>query len=85
MTGPRPHLPTASSDIWQCISDGIEQGGDRVVRSHLAAGFPVYYLQVDTPAEAVIREGPDGSRSLVRFDADGEHIIGRLPPVEPRI
>ena len=72
-------------DIWQLVSDGIGRDGDRVARSHLAAGFPVYYSETDTPVDAVVREMPDGRRALVRFDADGEHVKAPLPAVEPRV
>lgn len=85
MTGSNePPVPTGS-DTWQLISDGIERDGDRVARSHLAAGFPIYMSRPDTPAGTVIREKPDGTRALVRFGADGEHIVGLLSAVEPRI
>ena len=85
MTGSNePPVPTGS-DIWQLISDGIERDGDRVARSHLAAGFPVYASDEDTPPGTVIREMPDGTRQLVRFDANGEHVVGHLPAVEPRV
>lgn len=81
----RPDREPLAIDIWQLISDGIERDGDRVARSHLAAGFPIYTSQPDTPAGVVIREMPDGTRQLVRFDAAGEHVVGPLPAVEPRI
>jgi len=85
MTGSNnPPVPTCS-DIWQLISDGIERDGDRAARSHFAAGFPIYMSDDDTPPDTVIRENPDGTRQLVHFDADGEHVVGRLPAVEPRI
>lgn len=84
MTGSNEPPVTTGSDIWQLISDGIERDGDRVARSHLAAGFPIYTSGTDTPAGTVIRKNPDGTRELVRFDADGEHVIGPLPALEPR-
>lgn len=85
MTGSNePPVPTGS-DSWQLISDGIERDGDRVARSHLAAGFPIYTSRPDMPAGTVIREKPDGTRALVRFDAAGEHVVGHLPSVEPRV
>lgn len=80
-----PDMEPVRTDVWQLISDGIERDGDRVARSHLAAGIPIYTSRPDTPAGVVIREMPDGTRQLVRFDADGEHVVGSLPAVEPRI
>jgi hypothetical protein len=79
-----PPVPTGS-DIWQLISDGIERDGDRAARSHLAAGFPIYLSDDGTLSGTVIRKNPDGTRQLVHFDADGEHVVAPLPAVEPRI
>lgn len=44
-------------------------------RSHLEAGFPIYYSQDDTPADAIIKEYPGGRRELVSFDHNGERFI----------
>jgi hypothetical protein len=85
MTGSNEPPVPAGSDIWQLISDAIERDGDRVARSHLAAGFPVYVSDEDTPPGTIIRKNPDGTRQLVHFDADGEHVVGSLTAVEPRI
>ena len=84
MTGSNEPRVTTGNDIWQLISDGIARDGDRVARSHLATGFPVYASGEDTPPGTVIRENPDGTRELVRFDAAGEHVVGPLPAVKPR-
>lgn len=53
---------------------GLHDDG-AAARSHLEAGFPIYYSETDTPADAIIKEYPDGRRELVRVDADGEHFI----------
>lgn len=72
--------PIASEpvDIWATIAAGMERDGDRAALSHLDAGFPVYLSDDDTPDDAVIRQNPDGSRDLVRFDTQGEHTIKLL-------
>lgn len=44
-------------------------------RSHLEAGFPIYYSEPDTPPDALIKEYPDGHRELVSMDHGGEHLI----------
>lgn len=44
-------------------------------RSHLEAGFPIYYSEDDTPADAIIKEHPGGRRELVSFDVNGERFI----------
>ena len=38
-----------------------------------------------TTPGSVIREMPDGTRQLIRFDAAGEHVVGHLPSVKPRV
>lgn len=65
-------------DIWATLAAGIERDGDRAAVAHLEAGFPVYRSDADTPDDAVIRENPNGSRDLVRFDGEGEHTIKPL-------
>ena len=47
-------------------------------RSHLEAGFPVYYSEPDTPTGVIIKEYPGGRRELVHFDLDGEHFVQTL-------
>ncbi len=49
-----------------------------VARSHLEAGFPIYYSEDDTPADAIIKEYPGGKRELVNFDRNGEHFVQAL-------
>jgi len=66
------------ADVWATIAAGIERDGDRAALGHLEAGFPVYRSDADTPNDAVIRQNPDGSRDLVRFDSEGEHTIKSL-------
>ncbi len=44
-------------------------------RSHLDAGFPIYYSEQETPQGVIIKEYPGGSRELVRFDRHGEHFV----------
>ncbi len=65
-------------DIWATIAAGIERDDDRAALAHLEAGFPVYSSDATTPDDAVIRQNPDGSRDLVRFDSEGEHTIKPL-------
>lgn len=47
-------------------------------RSHLEAGFPVYYSEPETPEGVIIKEYPGGRRELVRFDLAGEHFVQTL-------
>lgn len=41
----------------------------------LAAGHAITHAHPDRD-DCVIREYPDGRRELLRYDADGEHIVG---------
>ncbi|MDR6493175.1 hypothetical protein J2797_003071 [Paraburkholderia terricola] len=43
--------------------------------AHLAAGRPVYFHDRDTPTDLVTKLFPDGTRQLVRFDTQGEHLV----------
>jgi hypothetical protein len=45
-------------------------------RNHLARGNPIYCTTENTPAGLVEKRFPDGRRQLVRFDLDGEHVVG---------
>jgi hypothetical protein len=60
-------------DLLPVIEAASRNDDGAAAREHLAAGFPIYYSEDDTPAGAVIKEYPDGRRELVRFDRDGEH------------
>ena len=44
-------------------------------RSHLEAGFAIYYSEPDMSADTIIQEYSDGRRELVRVNVDGEHFI----------
>lgn len=57
------------------LEDAALNDDGEAARSHLEAGFPIYYSEDDTPDDAIIKEYPDGSRELVRVDIDGEHVI----------
>ena len=46
-------------------------------RGHLARGNPIYCTTADTPAGLVEKRFPDGRRQLVRFDLNGEHVVGK--------
>ncbi|WP_337180299.1 hypothetical protein [Sphingopyxis granuli] len=79
------YMPTQSKrlcspepDLWPMIEAALIHHDGAAAREHLAAGFPIYYSEVDTPADVVIKEFPDGHRELVRFDHDGEHRVAAL-------
>ena len=59
-------------DLWTELGADLAQDDGRAAREHLAAGFPIYFREADTPAGLVIKQYPDGRRELVTFDAQGE-------------
>ena len=67
------HPIDADADLLPAIEAASRNDDGAAAREHLAAGFPIYYSEDDTPAGAVIKEYPDGRRELVRFDREGEH------------
>src|SRR3546814_16572156 len=57
------------------IQNAARQDDGAIASSHLAAGFPIYYSEADTPPDAIIKEYPGGRRELVSFDLQGEHFV----------
>lgn len=60
-------------DLWPEIVAALSQDDGAAAKEHLAAGFPIYYGEADTPEDAIIKEYPDGRRELVRFGKDRKH------------
>jgi hypothetical protein len=54
----------------------LAQDYGAAARGHLAKGNPIYCTTADTPAGLVEKRFPDGRRQLVRFDGNGEHVVG---------
>lgn len=57
---------------------GLESEDDFAVRELLAEGWPVYYLEDDTPEGLVVKEHPDGRRQWVRGAGANERVIRDL-------
>ena len=57
---------------------GLESGDDFAARELLAAGWPVYYAEDDTPPGLVIKRHPDGRRQLVRGWGPDEEVVRDL-------
>jgi len=57
---------------------GLESEDDFAARELLAAGWPVYYAEEDTPAGMVIKRHPDGRRQLVRGSGPDEAVVRDL-------
>ena len=62
-------------ELADLIENGVLNDDGAVARSHLEAGFPIYYSEPETPEGVIIKEYPDGRRELVRFDLNGEHFV----------
>ena len=56
---------------------GVESD-DTAARAGLAAGHPIYYVEIDTPDGLQNEEIPDGRRELVRFYCEGDEIVCTL-------
>lgn len=54
---------------------GTVEGDSSAAREHLDAGFPIYYVEDDTPEGLLIKMWPDGRRELVRFDEAGDEVV----------
>jgi len=63
------------NEFWELFTARIAHDDGDAAREHLAAGRPIYYCEDSTPEGVSIKEFPDGHRQLVRFDAEGEHVI----------
>lgn len=75
MPRPSKKLERPNSDLWTELERAMQDDRGSAAAEHLAAGFPIYYSNANTPAGALIKEYPDGRRELVRFDRHGEHRI----------
>ncbi|UTW51914.1 hypothetical protein KFF05_00475 [bacterium SCSIO 12827] len=64
-----------SEEIWKAIRRASKKDDDTAARERLAAGFPIYYSEDDTPAGLVIKRHPCGRRELVRCDPAGDQVI----------
>ena len=76
--------PEQTSEFWELFTARIARDNGAAAREHLAAGRPIYYCEDTTPEGISIKEFPDGHRQLVRFDAEGEHVIRTIAPERRR-
>jgi len=66
-----------SDEIWDEMGRALLKGDDSASRELLAAGYPIYYSEDNTPAGLVIKKYPDGRRQFVRFTSTGDEVIIR--------
>ena len=71
----RPTFHSSHCDLWSILQDAALDDNGAAARSHLNAGRPIYFGEIDTPTGLVVKEYPDGRKDLVRFDEQGEHCV----------
>lgn len=63
-------------DVSEQIAYEIEQDdGGHAADDQLRAGFPIYYVERDTPTGLMIKEYPDGRKVLVRGYGEFEEVV----------
>ncbi len=67
--------PADDEAFWAAFEAELMNDDGAAAKEHLAAGFPIYFRDADTPAGLVIKEYPDGRRELVCFDLNGEKVV----------
>jgi hypothetical protein len=70
--------PEQEREFWRFFGAQLGCDDGAAARAHLAAGNPIYYREQNTPVGHCIKKYPDGRRELVKFDLNGEHVIGPL-------
>ena len=61
--------------FWTAFSADLARDDGQAAKDHLAAGFPIYFREDDTPKGLIIKQHPDGRRELVSFDQGGERVV----------
>jgi hypothetical protein len=72
----KPPAPDPAAEFEAEFIAGLESEDDFAARELLAEGWPVYYVEDDTPAGLVVKEHPDGRRQWVRGDT--EQVVRNL-------
>ncbi|ENV35483.1 hypothetical protein [Acinetobacter gerneri] len=57
------------------LTDLVSADDGAAAQMHLAAGFPIYYSEDDTPADLLIKEYPSGKRELVRVRGKIDELV----------
>lgn len=65
----------SSEALWRDLLRAARHDDGAAAQEHLQAGFPIYYVEDDTPPNLLVKEHPDGRRELVRFDEAGDEVI----------
>lgn len=56
----------------------LMQHDDSTARAHLDAGFPIYYMEENTPENLIVKEYPSGRRQWIRLVNDQEEVVREL-------
>ena len=56
----------------------LMQTDDTTARAHLDAGFPIYYMEENTPEHLIVKEYPSGRRQWIRLVNDQEQVVKEL-------
>jgi hypothetical protein len=64
--------------LWRELEGELKKDDDSAARAHLAAGYPIYVIEEDTPRGTIVKIFPAGDRQLIVIDLEGEHTIS--PP-----
>lgn len=64
--------------LWRDLLRAARHDDGAAAQEHLRVGFPIYYVEEDTPPNLLVKEHPDGQRELVRFDRAGDEVIRAL-------
>jgi hypothetical protein len=67
--------PVEEQAFWAAFKAELAHDDGGEAARHLAAGYPIYFCEPDTPKNLVIKEYPGGRRELVSFDLDGEKVV----------
>jgi len=67
--------PAEDEAFWAAFETELAHDDAAAAKEHLAAGFPIYFREADTPAGLVIKKYPDGRQELICFDLTGEKVV----------
>ena len=60
----------------------LMQHDDSTARAHLDAGFPIYYMEENTPENLIVKEYPSGRRQWIPPSTRG-HADVAVPALVP--
>lgn len=69
---------TEEEQFFKLFTEQLAQDDGSAAQADLAAGYPIYYSEEDTPDKYLIKEYPDGRKEYVTFKGKQEVFIQRL-------